>query len=87
MFLAFLQDTAKIGGRRCIQPSLETTMRKIRLDPEELLVEAFSTSEIDGEPGTVRGHDAQFLESTFDPNSLSGWNNCYCPRQYTSPEC
>ena len=56
-------------------------MRKIRLDPEELLVEAFPTSETVSERGTVNGQD-----STFDPNSISGWNNCICPRQFTAPD-
>jgi len=60
-------------------------MRKIRLNPEELTVEAFPTSDIEAGQGTVQGHDAQV--GTFDPNSISGWNMCFCPRQYTSPEC
>jgi hypothetical protein len=62
-------------------------MRKIRLNPEELVVEGFPTDGTEGGRGTVRGHDDDFLKSTFDPNSISGWNNCYCPRQFTSPEC
>ena len=62
-------------------------MRKIRLNPEELMVEAFPTSEVEAGQGTVRGHDAQAALGTFDPASISGWNMCLCPRQYTSPEC
>ncbi|HSU12636.1 hypothetical protein [Longimicrobium sp.] len=62
-------------------------MRKMRLDPENLVVEAFPTSGAAGGEGTVRAHEAALLESTFDPNSISGWNNCLCPRQFTSPEC
>jgi len=53
-------------------------MRNIRLNPEELTVEAFTTSEATSAQGTVRGHDD---DSTFDPNSISGWDNCICPRQ------
>ncbi|HEX6747685.1 MAG TPA: hypothetical protein VF092_10380 [Longimicrobium sp.] len=75
-------------------------MRKIRLDLEELVVEAFATT--GGKQalrGTVRGHESEvcwtnFCDSPggsngagcFDPNSLSGMGGCICPRQVASAE-
>ena len=55
-------------------------MRKLRLNPEELTVEAFRTTRAEAGVGTVRGNDAAAL-STFDPWSISGWDNCICPLQ------
>lgn len=62
-------------------------MRKIRLNPEELMVEAFPTTRTAEGAGTVHGHDA--AQSTFDPFSISGWDMCICPRQVGTwqPDC
>lgn len=71
-------------------------MRKLQLDPENLVVEGFTTTAHLGGRGTVRGHTGiatcsgtdslnncadTVVMTGFDIASATGCNQCICPNQ------
>lgn len=65
--------------------------KKLRLNVEELKVEAFATADVEAKLGTVHGHDDAVTDGptcacptagdqcTRDGGSCSGANPCFCP--------
>ena len=51
-------------------------MRKLRLDPENIVVEGFVTTANLGERGTVRGHDSDSLSDCPSANCPEWTNGC-----------
>jgi hypothetical protein len=55
--------------------SQETTMRKLRLNPEELVVESFALVQTPAATGTVRGHDTNGACEPQEPDSINVCTN------------
>ncbi|HEX8322106.1 hypothetical protein [Longimicrobium sp.] len=54
--------------------------KKLRLNVDELKVEAFATGKGAATQGTVNGYDPSGgTDGTCDGNSCSGPDNCFCP--------
>ncbi|HEU4557540.1 MAG TPA: hypothetical protein VFS20_06810 [Longimicrobium sp.] len=59
---------------------MKTNPKKLRLDTEELVVEAFATGDDAPQRGTVKGHDpSDGWDGTCDGTSCSGDYMCICP--------